>query len=106
VIHSGHRATVGNGESRCGTTTRTLTRLWRFLLLREHGLTPATLVAKLVVTRQTVITIESGKCDLSFPLAFTIARTFEQTPEQIFTPESRESRPKICGEGAHLIVKR
>ena len=35
-----------------------------------------------------VIAIESGKYDPSLPLAFAIARTFEQSIEQIFTPES------------------
>ena len=57
------------------------------VLRAEHNLTQADLAAKLNVTRQTVIAIESGKYDPSLPLAFAIARTFEQTIEQIFTPE-------------------
>ncbi|MEO7350137.1 MAG: helix-turn-helix transcriptional regulator [Terrimesophilobacter sp.] len=57
------------------------------VLRAEHDLTQADLAAKLNVTRQTVIAIESGKYDPSLPLAFAIARTFDQTIEQIFTPE-------------------
>lgn len=58
------------------------------VLRAEHDLTQAELAATLNVTRQTVIAIESGKYDPSLPLAFAIARTFNQTIEQIFTPES------------------
>ena len=57
------------------------------VLRAEHNLTQAELAAVLNVTRQTVIAIESGKYDPSLPLAFAIARTFEQTIEEIFTPE-------------------
>lgn len=57
------------------------------VLRAEHNLTQADLAAKLSVTRQTVIAIESGKYDPSLPLAFAIARAFDQTIEQIFTPE-------------------
>lgn len=57
------------------------------VLRAEHDLTQADLAAKLNVTRQTVIAIESGKYDPSLPLAFAIARTFDQTIEDIFTPE-------------------
>lgn len=58
------------------------------VLRAEHNLTQAELAEKLNVTRQTVIAIESGKYDPSLPLAFAIARTFGQTIEEIFTPES------------------
>ena len=56
------------------------------VLRAEHNLTQADLAAKLNVTRQTVIAIESGKYDPSLPLAFAIARTFNQTIEDIFFP--------------------
>lgn len=56
------------------------------VLRAEHNLTQAELAAKLNVTRQTVIAIESGKYDPSLPLAFSIARTFSQTIEDIFFP--------------------
>ncbi|MFQ4149990.1 helix-turn-helix transcriptional regulator [Arthrobacter sp. LAPM80] len=58
------------------------------VLRAEHDLTQAELAAKLNVTRQTVIAIESGKYDPSLPLAFAIARTFNQTIEDIFLPET------------------
>ena len=57
------------------------------VLRAEHNLTQAELAAKVNVTRQTVIAIESGKYDPSLPLAFAIARTFNQTIEDIFFPE-------------------
>ena len=58
------------------------------VLRAEHNLTQAELAAKLNVTRQTVIAIESGKYDPSLPLAFAIARTFNQTIEDIFLPHN------------------
>lgn len=58
------------------------------VLRAEHSLTQADLAAKLNVTRQTVIAIESGKYDPSLPLAFAIARSFDQTIEDIFLPEA------------------
>lgn len=57
------------------------------VLRAEHDLTQADLAFRLNVTRQTVIAIESGKYDPSLPLAFAIARVFDQTIEEIFTPE-------------------
>ena len=51
-----------------------------------HNLTQAELAAKLNVTRQTVIAIESGKYDPSLPLAFKIARLFGRPLESIFLP--------------------
>lgn len=57
------------------------------VLRAEHNLTQAELAEKVNVTRQTVIAIESGKYDPSLPLAFSIARTFNQTIEDIFLPE-------------------
>ena len=59
------------------------------VLRAEHNLTQAELAVTLNVTRQTVIAIESGKYDPSLPLAFAIARTFDQKIEEIFTPETR-----------------
>ena len=56
------------------------------VLRAEHNLTQAELAERVNVTRQTVIAIESGKYDPSLPLAFSIARTFNQTIEDIFLP--------------------
>ncbi|MDJ0654509.1 MAG: helix-turn-helix transcriptional regulator [Xanthomonadales bacterium] len=39
------------------------------------------------VSRQTIISIENGKYDPSLPLAFKIARLFEQPIESIFDDE-------------------
>ncbi|HXC54294.1 MAG TPA: helix-turn-helix transcriptional regulator [Rhizomicrobium sp.] len=53
-------------------------------LRAEHGLTQADLAARLRVSRQTVIAIESGRYDPSLPLAFAIARFFARRIEDIF----------------------
>jgi putative transcriptional regulator len=39
------------------------------------------------VSRQTVNAVETGKYDPSLPLAFRIARVFDRTIEDIFTPD-------------------
>ena len=51
------------------------------------GLSQAALAERLGVSRQTVISIERGRFDPSLPLAFRIARTFERSIEDVFTPE-------------------
>ena len=53
-------------------------------LRAERGMTQADLAAKLSVSRQTVIAIETGRYDPSLPLAFTIARVFGRKIEEIF----------------------
>ncbi len=40
------------------------------------------------MTRQTVNAVETGKYDPSLPLAFKIARVFEQRIEDIFADET------------------
>jgi putative transcriptional regulator len=64
--------------------------------VREHrsevGLTQADLAAVLGVSRQTVISIESGRYLPSLPLAFRIARLFEVPLEQLFEPNDKEAR--------------
>ncbi len=53
--------------------------------LREaHGWSQGQLADQLDVSRQTVNAIETGKYDPSLPLAFRIARLFDQTIESIF----------------------
>ena len=53
--------------------------------LRENrGLSQAALASELGVSRQTVNSIETGKYDPSLPLAFTIARFFGLSIEEIF----------------------
>jgi putative transcriptional regulator len=60
-------------------------------LLKElrtaRGLSQAQLAELLAVSRQTVNAIETGKYDPSLPLAFKIARVFEQPIEAIFSAD-------------------
>lgn len=56
-------------------------------LRAEHGWSQATLAEKLGVSRQTVNAIEVGKFDPSLPLAFNVARLFNQNIEDLFDPE-------------------
>ena len=55
-------------------------------LRAQHQLSQAALAELLGVSRQTVISIERGRLDPSLPLAFTIARHFGTTIEDIFRP--------------------
>lgn len=56
--------------------------------LRERlGWSQAALAERLQVSRQTVNAIETGKYDPSLPLAFRLARLFEQPIESIFSPQ-------------------
>jgi putative transcriptional regulator len=57
------------------------------VLRAERDWSQAELAERLGVSRQTVNAIETGKYDPSLPLAFTIARLFEQRIEEIFFPE-------------------
>jgi len=63
------------------------------VLRAEHNWSQAELADRLGVSRQTVNAIENGKYDPSLPLAFAIARLFDQRIEEIFHPD---------GEGAGL----
>ena len=56
-----------------------------------HGLSQADLGAALGVSRQTVISIESGRYLPSLPLAFRIARFFDMPVDKMFDPEEEES---------------
>jgi putative transcriptional regulator len=55
-------------------------------LRAERGWTQGDLARELRVSRQTVNAIETGRYEASLPLAFTIARLFEKTIEDIFQP--------------------
>lgn len=52
----------------------------------EHSLTQELLASKIGVTRQTIISIESGKYDPSLDLAFRLAQVFQVKIEDIFYP--------------------
>jgi putative transcriptional regulator len=54
------------------------------VLRAERNWSQADLAQKLKVSRQTVNSIETGKYDPSLPLAFSIARLFRQSIEEIF----------------------
>ena len=57
------------------------------VLRAEHDMTQADLADQLMVSRQTINAIEKGKFDPSLPLAFKLARLFNQPIEQIFIDE-------------------
>lgn len=57
------------------------------VLRAERGWSQADLASHLDVSRQAVNAIETGKYDPSLPLAFKLARLFEQPIEQIFSDE-------------------
>ncbi|MFB7292842.1 helix-turn-helix transcriptional regulator [Actinacidiphila glaucinigra] len=50
----------------------------------EHGWTQAELARRAGVSRQTINAIETGKFDPSLPLAFRLARLFDQRIEELF----------------------
>lgn len=53
--------------------------------LRERmGWSQAALAEQLTVSRQTINALETGKYDPSLPLAFRIARLFDEPIESIF----------------------
>lgn len=57
------------------------------VLRAERDWSQAVLAERLGVSRQTVNAIERGKYDPSLPLAFRIARLFDQPIEAIFQPD-------------------
>jgi putative transcriptional regulator len=58
----------------------------------QLSLTQADLAAALGVSRQTVISIESGRYLPSLPLAFRIARLFDVPIEHLFEPNGEEAQ--------------
>ena len=57
------------------------------VLRAERDWTQADLAEALDVSRQTINAIEKGKFDPSLPLAFRVARLFNQSIEDIFQDE-------------------
>lgn len=57
------------------------------VLRAERRWSQATLAEKLGVSRQTVNAIEAGRFDPSLPLAFALAKIFDQKIEEIFDPD-------------------
>jgi len=54
------------------------------ILRAERNWSQADLAEQLGVSRQTVNALETGRYDPSLPLAFKIARVFDQTIESFF----------------------
>lgn len=57
------------------------------VLRAERNWSQADLADRLGVSRQTVNALETGRYDPSLPLAFKIARIFDQPIEAIFTED-------------------
>ena len=55
----------------------------------QREMSQAELAAALGVSRQTIISIENGRYLPSLPLAFGIARFFDQTVDKMFGPLGR-----------------
>jgi len=60
-------------------------------LRAARGWSQAHLAELLDVSRQTVIAIETGRYDPSLPLAFALAKLFEQPIESIFFPNQENA---------------
>lgn len=56
-------------------------------LRAERGWSQAELGVRAGVSRQAIIAIETGRFDPSLPLAFTLARLFDTTIENVFYPD-------------------
>lgn len=56
----------------------------------QRDMSQADLASVLGVSRQTVISIESGRYLPSLPLAFRMARFFEMPVEKMFDPEEED----------------
>lgn len=70
------------------------------VLRAERDWTQAELAERLEVSRQTVHAIENDKYDPSLPLAFRIARLFDQRIEEIFTPDVPDRDTPAHGSGS------
>jgi putative transcriptional regulator len=57
----------------------------------QLGLSQAEVATALGVSRQTVISIETGRYLPSLPLAFRIARFFDVPVEKMFDPDDEEA---------------
>jgi putative transcriptional regulator len=61
-------------------------------LRAKHGWTQADLAARLGISRQSIIAIETGRYDPSLPLAFEIAEVFKLPLESIFQHEKGKKK--------------
>jgi len=72
------------------------------VLRAERDWSQAELAERLGVSRQTVNAIETGKYDPSLPLAFSIARTFDRSIEDIFVSGEESSAGRLASTRAGL----
>lgn len=72
--------------SKEGTAARNRIREYR----QERGLSQAALAEAMGVTRQTIISIESGRYTPSLPLALRLGRYFGRPVEELFYLEEGE----------------
>jgi len=61
-------------------------------LRKNQGISQAELGAAVEVSRQTIISLESGRYNPSLGLAFKIARYFDRPIEEIFFDEEDKSK--------------
>ena len=61
------------------------------VLRAERDLSQAQLADLIGVARQTIIALENGKYAPSLPLAFKLAKLFNQPIEQIFHPDEPDT---------------
>ncbi|MCL2490894.1 MAG: helix-turn-helix transcriptional regulator [Propionibacteriaceae bacterium] len=61
-------------------------------LRKNQGISQAELGAAMEVSRQTIISLESGRYNPSLGLAFKIARYFDRPIEEIFFDEEDKSK--------------
>lgn len=59
------------------------------VLRAERGWSQAELAARVGVSRNSINSVENGRFDPSLPLAFEIARAFEQKIEEVFQHEPK-----------------
>ncbi len=65
------------------------------VLRAERSWSQAELAGRLGVSRQTVNAVETGKYDPGLPLAFKVARLFEQRIEDIFDPDEAQDAAQV-----------
>lgn len=65
------------------------------VLRAEHRWTQAELAERLNVSRQTINALETEKYDPSLPLAFSIARLFGKSVEEVFLYGEDAGTPKV-----------
>ena len=61
------------------------------VLRSERAWSQAELATELRVSRQTVNAIETGRYDPSLPLAFAIAKLFQEPLEAVFFPDGGDT---------------